>query len=223
MPLPQDWYKDLTHGPHWEEVHLEDEIFEVTQRGAKALETKWSRHTGKWLKQLKRAVSCGVFGLGTPECDWRFLYKALYSKRWPSGLSREEKRLLHLARAVNGFHRSYTQGIETDHVLNPEAPRALPSSESLLRGLKRLAALVKAETFKPMVKNLLAQQKVSGKLIQPLCDQVYANTARKDCSLSAAENMFVNDLQRGSHAKNLRVSPTMYRTLPAFFALHWEL
>jgi len=223
MPLPEDWYKDLTPGSHWDEVWDEDSIFQVSQRGAKALETKWARHTKKWLPQLKRSVGRGLFGLGRPEIAWRQLYRALYLKRWPSGLSREEERLLQLSRLTQRFNPAYTQGLETDNVLNPEVQTALPSSESLLKALKKYAAVVKKETYQPMVKDLEAQATVTGKLIQPFCLEVYALTGPELCTSEASENMFLNDLRRGSHTRNLRVSPAMYKTLPAFFSLYGGL
>lgn len=224
MPNPHDWYSDLQGGAHWDEVLLEDEVFKVSQRGAQALQAKWERRTKDWKKVLISSLRGGLFGMGSPVADWRQVYNAIYSKRWPSGLTRRERRLIQLAVASHSFNPSWTQGLTSQNTFGPEDTLHVPPGPEaeMLKAFRKYANAVEAKIYTPMEKDLKAQLKVTRSLILDACERVYPNNP-KACTPDRAGNMFLNDLQRGSHASNLRVSPTMYRVLPAFFSLYQGL
>ena len=194
-----------------------DAIHRLVQEGLKGLEGKWGR-----LAPLAGGIADGerpwwrkIFG-GYTSIPSKWLVASLYldPKRWPSGLSAQQKKQLLLLRRVRDLQFRPVE--YTFRSLDEARGATLPTEEELLKALQYMAKDTKSDLFKPMVRLYNRMLSEVGKEIEPLCLEIYGETCESGEGAAIANADIID-----SHKINrLPMSAAGERVMDAFLSLY---
>lgn len=185
-----------------------DCLFDAGQEYVQKLEDRWKDLSRPWRGLLARSLG-GFLGFGQ-EIDTETLHALLFrsERHWPEGLTKSEKQVLRLARAVSAYHPG-------PDGLHPPRPVQMVGEDVALRALRRYAKLFEKTIALPMWTAYEDVRAQAGDGLQGLCEQAYA----EPCSAAEAASMWAGDLERGLTFSTIEASPATYTVLPRF--LQW--
>lgn len=209
--LDAEWAKTQ----NYTDVFWGDKIFDVTQLGAKKLEASWEKIANPWNTLIDKSVQTGFLGWGAPIVDRRWLSFKLFGleKFWPKGLTKKERLLLRLAKAVSFYYPLFEQGVITDRKWGlTQDPEKTEPEEATLAAMKSYAAKFEAKIAGPMWTSFDKISDEMAPLVSEACREVYA----EPCDFQEARGMFQGDLDRAWKIETLGVSHITYKVYGLF-------
>lgn len=203
--LNAEWAKNQ----NFSDVFWGDAIFDITKIGAQKIETSWESLTKPWSKIIDKSVQTGFMGWGAPIVDRRWLSFVLFGveKNWPKGLTKKEKALLRLAKAISRYNTTEQKGWTV-----AEGLENIESEEATLAAMKSFAAKFEAGIASPMWTSFDEISDEMAPLIMRACGEVYS----EPCTLSESRGMFQGDLDRAWKFETLKWSHITYKVYGLF-------
>lgn len=203
--LNAEWAKKQNYS----DVFWGDAIFEITKIGANRLENSWVNLAKPWDRLFDKAVQTGFMGWGAPIVDRRWLSYTFFGteKYWPKGLTKKEKSLLRLAKAVSAYHPRDKGGWTVSQGIEGAEPE-----EATLAAMKSYAEKFEAVIASPMWTVFDDIGDGMAPLIMNACGEVYS----EPCTTEESRGMFYGDLQRAWKFETLKWSHITYKVFGLF-------
>ena len=216
MPGPSLYFPDGIP-PSVQRLVDPDEIHRLVQAALKKEAGRWEK-----LSPLAANIADGdrpwyrrVFGGGS-DIPPNWLVSSLYldPKKWPSGLSARQKKLLLLLRRVRDL--SFPAARFTYTSLAEGAAGSAPSPDDLLQAFKQMAKDTEKDILRPMWRGYNAMLERVGGEIEPLCMAIYGEACEKGDGAGIANA----DIRDAVKVNRLPLTPAQTRTLETFLLVY---
>jgi hypothetical protein len=190
-----------------------DEIHKLTQAGLKDWEDGVRSRLAPIAKDIvsgqrswwRKLLEGGWKGTIDPEIVRSILYGS--PKKWPSGLSKEEKNALRILRLTRPLAMSQYK---------PTGRLPTPPEDAVTFAFKMMAKDSKREVLNPMWKLYNKVAAKVGRRIEPLCESIYS----EPCERGEGVELFLADVTDAAKINRLSVSGDTVPLLRAFLRIY---